>query len=205
MPRKSTLTPATEKQMAFIARLVKEVADFSPLDIAQQDYLTQMKGQEQISKDGASYLISGLLRCDKKPRAMAQPGYYAKQDGTYLVVVTNRAGNATYAKRLDVTKEDGRRAKARWVYAPGEGQEVAHMSPMTLAEAAKFGHLHGVCFVCCRALTDPESVQRGIGPVCATKFGGQKPRPVQVEEKPAAVVVAPTVNVKGRAMRRKKS
>ena len=35
----------------------------------------------------------------------------------------------------------------------------------------KFGRETGACSVCGRTLTDPESVQRGIGPICAQKFG----------------------------------
>jgi hypothetical protein len=159
------------KQENFIKSLCRRADNLNPLDLAQQDYLGRVQGGEWISKDQASYLISGLLQCDQKPRGeMAKPGYYVTSDGRYLVVVENRRKTATYAKRLEVTKERGRRAKARWVYAPGEGAEVAHMTPMTLTEAAKFGHLHGVCFVCTRALTDPASVKRGIGPTCAKKF-----------------------------------
>lgn len=40
-----------------------------------------------------------------------------------------------------------------------------------LAEAVSHGKRTGHCAICSRKLTDPESVDRGIGPVCATKFG----------------------------------
>jgi hypothetical protein len=39
-----------------------------------------------------------------------------------------------------------------------------------LAAAMKFGKLSGRCCSCGRDLTDPESIERGIGPVCADKF-----------------------------------
>jgi Family of unknown function (DUF6011) len=38
------------------------------------------------------------------------------------------------------------------------------------AAAALHGKLSGRCSVCSRDLTDPESIERGIGPVCLTKF-----------------------------------
>jgi hypothetical protein len=41
-----------------------------------------------------------------------------------------------------------------------------------LGAAMKYGKLAGRCCSCGRDLTDPESIERGIGPVCATKFGG---------------------------------
>lgn len=165
--------PASVKQENFINTLLKRADNLAALNMEQSALLGRFRQGEDspLSKDDASYLISGLLKCDQKPKGeMAQPGYYVTKDNTYLVVVENRQKTATYAKRLDVQKAPGRRARARWVYAPGMGFEVAHMTPMTLEAAAKFGHLHGVCFVCCKALTDPESVKRGIGPVCAKKF-----------------------------------
>ncbi len=37
-------------------------------------------------------------------------------------------------------------------------------------EAARHGRASGRCSVCSRDLTDPESIERGIGPICAAKF-----------------------------------
>ncbi len=38
------------------------------------------------------------------------------------------------------------------------------------AAAARHGKASGRCSVCSRDLTDPESIERGIGPICAGKF-----------------------------------
>lgn len=163
--------PASAKQENFINSLRNKAANLNALTGEQTALFQKVLASEYVSKSEASYLITGLMKCEQKPLGeMAQPGYYVKDNGDYLVVVENKNKTATYAKRLEVQKAPGRRARARWVYAPGEGTLVAHMTPMTLVQAAKFGHLHGVCFVCCKALTDPASVQRGIGPVCAKKF-----------------------------------
>lgn len=40
-----------------------------------------------------------------------------------------------------------------------------------LASAVAYGKKYGRCAVCHRELTDPESIERGIGPVCATRMG----------------------------------
>lgn len=40
-----------------------------------------------------------------------------------------------------------------------------------LAAAVRYGKLTGRCACCGRELTDPESVARGIGPVCETRWG----------------------------------
>ena len=42
-------------------------------------------------------------------------------------------------------------------------------SRMTLEEAKTWGALHGRCCVCAALLTNPKSVQAGIGPVCGKK------------------------------------
>lgn len=38
------------------------------------------------------------------------------------------------------------------------------------AAAERYGKAQGVCGMCGRKLTDPDSINRGIGPVCAGKF-----------------------------------
>lgn len=164
--------PASVKQENYINSLLRNVKDLSPLTTEQRSTLEDMKAAKVITKDDASYLISGLLKCPAKPVGeMAKPGYYKAANGDFLNVVENRQKTRTYAKRLEVTKAPGQRAKARWVYAPGAAAGVAHVTPLSLEEAAKFGHLNGVCLICCKALTDPESVRAGIGPVCRKKIG----------------------------------
>jgi hypothetical protein len=111
---------------------------------------------------------AGECPAPKAPAKRAEAGYFVKADGTMLVVVESRQNKGrTYAKRLVLgTSETGRKT-ARWEYAPGEAALVADVTPMTLEDAAAFGHAHGFCFKCCKPLTDPASVIRGIGPVCA--------------------------------------
>jgi hypothetical protein len=40
-----------------------------------------------------------------------------------------------------------------------------------LSAAIAYGKEFGKCSVCARTLSDPESIARGIGPVCADRFG----------------------------------
>lgn len=47
-------------------------------------------------------------------------------------------------------------------------QEIARDPFGALVE---YGHRTGNCGICSRPLSDPESVERGIGPVCAAKYG----------------------------------
>jgi len=52
-----------------------------------------------------------------------------------------------------------------------ETAEVMRVGRDPLAAAIEHGRLTGRCAVCSRVLDNPESVQRGIGPICAKKFG----------------------------------
>ena len=45
------------------------------------------------------------------------------------------------------------------------------LTPLTEEAAAAFGKLTGTCCVCMRTLTNEESIERGIGPVCLVKAG----------------------------------
>lgn len=48
--------------------------------------------------------------------------------------------------------------------------ELAAILADPAGAAAAYGHLTSRCGICNRPLEDPDSVARGIGPVCATKF-----------------------------------
>lgn len=54
--------------------------------------------------------------------------------------------------------------------APANIKELIEGIPSTLEEAIKYGRETGKCACCGRPLTDPKSVARGIGPVCANWF-----------------------------------
>ena len=93
----------------------------------------------------------------------ADEGFYFYEGSVYNVVAS-KTGNR-YAKILI---EDGK--KGRWEYIKGMVNTLNASRLISLSEAKKFGHEHGFCVVCGRTLTDPVSVQNGIGPICAGRF-----------------------------------
>lgn len=53
------------------------------------------------------------------------------------------------------------------------GQRVAMaIATDPMARMAEYGTITGSCVICNRTLEDPESVRRGIGPVCFSRIGG---------------------------------
>lgn len=165
--------PATAKQVAFLRDLATSRQWDDGHDYS--DVLTDAAAGHDvvgIDKRIASDLISELLATPRRQaRAAAatqaaQPGYYLRED-TVFVVVWNREHTRTYAKRMVVSNGHG-----SWRYAAGAGRDIAAegLVPLTIADAARLGHLHGCCIVCGKRLTHPESVARGIGPVCAKRI-----------------------------------
>ena len=52
-----------------------------------------------------------------------------------------------------------------------DSETVARVAADPAAAATAHGHEYGYCSCCGRELTNPESVARGIGPVCASRWG----------------------------------
>jgi len=162
------------KQLSFLKSLIGET-DFTATEArvlvdktkAQRLLAIRDESSPNLSKGEASELIE-LLR--QLPKRDAEVGYYLVPshgpDPDVYTIVWNKERTRKYAKVLLL---EGSRAK--WVYAPnGKGAVLQHGEKLTVEQAAKLGRLHGVCVVCGRVLSDPESVEAGIGPVCKTRL-----------------------------------
>lgn len=72
---------------------------------------------------------------------------------------TSKDGNL-YALQLD-------ESTGRWEYAKGAIHKLQPQTKVTIEQASAYGRKTGRCMICGRLLTNPESVERGIGPICA--------------------------------------
>jgi hypothetical protein len=54
---------------------------------------------------------------------------------------------------------------------PEQLEQIKHIAADPRQAAIAHGKEWGICCVCNRTLTDPESVANGIGPICAERFG----------------------------------
>lgn len=86
---------------------------------------------------------------------------------------TSKNAGAIYVKEGDtyLGKVLGGKLFASSVCTPQQEQLIIDLSKDPLAAAVAYGKRFGKCSVCNRALSDEESVNRGIGPVCASRFG----------------------------------
>ncbi len=92
---------------------------------------------------------------------VTEPGLYRHSDGSIIKVVRSRESGRLYSKRITEDNPKG-------VFAPSAMYGIVEL--LSKEDARAFGHATGFCCVCSRELTDPVSVEAGIGPICATRF-----------------------------------
>lgn len=149
--------------------------------LAEREVPASLKAQaaDQLTITTASELLTQLFNCPKIGKVAqtqgtpAEAGYYVVENDNGVpfvyVVVETKKGNHI-AKRLVLPTHP--HGKAKWIYAKGAVYKLAAYKPLTIEEAANFGHLHGYCVACGTPLTEPLSVTAGIGPVCVKKHFG---------------------------------
>ena len=151
-----TVTPA---QQGYIRTLNQQLADLgaNSWGIIADDATTAE----------ASELIETLkgwvaeARSTSKPQLVAEGIYRRSADGAMFRVQTSEQGRR-YAKLLLPT--------GGWGYEKGAIYTLAASERLTLAELEEWGLSTGVCAICGRLLSTAESVARGIGPVCASRY-----------------------------------
>lgn len=98
---------------------------------------------------------------------MADIGVY-RRDGDVYRVVTSKGSGRNYAMRLVITNTRSGDPRGSWQYAPVVVYELTPEQRLTVEDAVQAGRMTGVCVICGATLADPESIERGMGPVCAT-------------------------------------
>ena len=122
---------------------------------------------------------SGPLFNRRAKREPIEDGFY-KFDGEVYRVVHNQEETAQYASKMrswDIALEvllkmdHKEKPNLEWDYAPGIVNQLTSAMRFSKEEAEQFGKLYGSCAICGRKLRNPDSIKRGIGPVCAGKEG----------------------------------
>lgn len=101
-----------------------------------------------------AYRAEGLVLSLAKPTS-TNPGaiYVKRRDGTYLGKVKDRKFVSFFG------------------VAPADRDALYVIAANPAEAATRYGRMTGECSCCGRELSDPSSVEAGIGPVCATKWG----------------------------------
>lgn len=156
----------TEKQLATVQRLTIQSADRAAARAVEQT--TRAAAAPTLSieaievafgKAKAAGIKRPKLRLDTFTFSPAPDtgnnagAVYVKEGDTYLGKVI---GGRLFAVR-DCTKEASDR--------------IVAVSSDPASAAVAYGKKYGSCAVCARELSDAASIERGIGPVCAEKYG----------------------------------
>jgi hypothetical protein len=89
-------------------------------------------------------------------------GFYTYDD-TVARVKISRSSGKPYAVVLDA-------ATGEWVYTPGVVKNLSSDDVVSYEIAASFGRRTGRCMMCGRTLTNAESIDAGIGPICGGRL-----------------------------------
>jgi hypothetical protein len=181
----------TGKQMVFLTKLLTEATELlnsretltgcewpeAHAHVARvrsrMDDMTKPEASKAIGEamDNNEKLREELKSLGAQPEPTLSEPVYVSETGMYRVngriykVLPSRSSERHYAKEL-VGEGDG---TYRFTYAPGAMRLIRAEHRMTDEQAREFGRTTGICCVCARLLTDPKSIEAGIGPVCSGK------------------------------------
>jgi hypothetical protein len=160
---------ATPKQIEFINSLKtsRDLEDFATalaLDLSRQ-----LWKRGEFTKEAASATIDALKAAPRKTAEPERPepeaGVYRDGDRLFRVYLGQNSG------KMLVQEIKGDTGTIDYTYL---GLAVKHLpasaTRLGLEEVGALGKTFDHCLVCGRRLDVPESVDRGIGPVCAAKY-----------------------------------
>src|SRR5690554_3742006 len=164
------------KQRALIEKLTNELRGLdADLAEAAGEYTAHMDihnlwtpGREGNISRWIDRLIAKVSELRKaQPAVGIEDGMYVLDGTIYKVQHAVHGSGNQYAKRLVPPAQEG--GRATFEYAPGVVRKLRPEHRMTMEQAKEFGALYGTCCQCGRDLTNEDSTEAGIGPICGSK------------------------------------
>lgn len=166
------------KQVEFIKQLITRTE--APDDVAEA-LLAFEDTLHGLDRTGASEYIDNLLvrqrtrrtTEDSKfdPTAVPAGRYALTRDEEPDFYQVDRPTKGRWDGWTFVTLIHPGGGRIRQIKGGERGQILALLAVNPASYSAEYGKHTGTCGVCSRLLSDPESVARGIGPVCARNLG----------------------------------
>ena len=172
---------ATDKQIKFITTLKAERLHGEVYVQTQLDS-HGVTSLEALSNKDASNIIGVLMAEPKITKASGfkkpyenslEVGVYKTLEGTLLRVYKGKQSGMNLVKKVVPTVNGYEYEYVGSAFRVAKGESslgLVKILPLTKEEAAAWGRMTGSCIICGRHLDDPESVDAGIGPVCAKGF-----------------------------------
>lgn len=164
-----------DKEGPSVAELVANVEPAPSVEevapaVAEMSYKPVFQLFETASKN-LKYPAIKLNTADKKPVMLKPAGVTSKNNGAIYVSDGGPYGNNQYYGKI--TPEGNFQAK--FGLSPEKVNPIKELLGELAIDpagvAAKAGHMTGACCFCKKALTDPQSVKAGFGPICAKVWG----------------------------------
>lgn len=147
----------SDKQIAAVNRMIVEDAE---REKNRFDISKLVAAHNNIRANGLKRfrLNIGKLKISSAADDSMNPGYYyvKTDDNQYLGKI---APNGNFISPKDVIFPDNFFVNLKAILYDPQGEAIKH------------GKGSGECAVCARELTEPTSIERGIGPVCAKRLG----------------------------------
>lgn len=137
-----------DTSFVYVSRLISTLRDLP--------YKT--KGERSESRGSL-----GVYALSEPAPEPVEEGVYLFEGKVYKVVRAVHGSGNLYAKLLDPDT-------GRFAYVRGAMRLLRTEHRMTLAQAKEYGALYGCCCNCGRTLTNEDSIEAGIGPICARRF-----------------------------------
>ena len=165
----ATRNSASKHQIADIQRLLGQL-DARSVDTA--DYRTgynQLWTDGQFTEQFASIVLRDLLRqleaIDARKPEVPTGRYAVATDAGHYAFYRVWKGDRATLVFLQLSDDEQRLNRS------AAASTLAKIAAVGVLEASKtYGREIGVCGVCNRTLTNPESIANGIGPICAARL-----------------------------------
>jgi hypothetical protein len=153
----STITTA---QAGYIAKLNQQLAELGATPRAALAATATIAEASRAIEELKALVAEA--RVASRPQLVAEGVYRRSDDGVMFRVQTSRESGNRYAKTL--------LAGGGWGYERGAIYTLKPEERLSVDQLAEWGLSTGVCAICARLLSTAESVARGIGPVCASRY-----------------------------------
>lgn len=169
---------ASERQVGYLQNLLAErdleVSEAASVKLRLDAHTSNRK---PLSVNEAGQLITRLLEAPVRATEALEPGVY-EYEGTLFLVKRHKDAKRAKVERVALLKDesgdrlnlDGERVRHELFPAPGMLRKLRREHRVTLARLEELSLQLGVCMHCGRELRVAESVQRGVGPICASKY-----------------------------------
>lgn len=114
-------------------------------------------------------VVEATENTQENPKASSVPSKPISKVGMYRREgVVYRVNENANTGRLNVWQLNPKTGS--FSYAKGVIYKLREEDRLTVEEAAEFGHTNGFCMCCGRELSNAESMELGIGPICMRKY-----------------------------------